>query len=141
MRKKLKRILLIDDDQPTNFFHEMVIRKANCVEEVVSVQTGHAALEFLQSSVNGEHPQPELIFLDINMPAMNGWEFLDHYKKLPEIQKGRIVVVMLTTSLNPDDADKAKDIPEINGFKSKPLTDAMLAEVLETYFEKYPEEV
>ena len=136
MERKLNCILLIDDDEATNFLHKIVIRNAKCAEKVVSVQSGKAALEYLCSKEDDEHPQPDLIFLDINMPVMNGWEFLERYKKLPENQKGKIMVVMLTSSLNPDDEVRSREYGEINKFLGKPLTKEMLVEVLELNFKE-----
>lgn len=137
MKRKLNCVLLIDDDESTNFLHEIIIKKAGITEQVVAQQSGSAALEYLQSKNDGEYPQPDLIFLDINMPGMNGWEFLEEYKKLHEDQQGRLVVVMLTTSLNPGDAERAKGMAEIDDFKNKPLTVEMLHEVMKKNFSDY----
>ena len=134
MKQKLNCILLIDDDKPTNFINEVVIKQLDCAEKIVVVQNGSEALDYLKSKDDGEHPQPDLIFLDINMPAMNGWEFLEKYTELDKKQHGKVVVIMLTTSLNQDDEKKASVIPYINGFKSKPLTPEIMQEVLEEYF-------
>ena len=71
------------------------------------------------------------------MPAMNGWEFLDKYKKLSKERKVEIVVVMLTTSLNPDDKLKANEMPDISGFETKPLTTEKLNRILTKYFPSY----
>ena len=68
------------------------------------------------------------------MPGINGWEFLEAYDELEEKQHGRIVIVMLTTSLNPDDEKKANSIPPINGFQNKPLTPESLQEILKEHF-------
>ena len=71
------------------------------------------------------------------MPAMNGWEFLEEYKKLPEEQKGKIVVVMLTASPNPDDEAKANSISDVRNYKNKPLSPVALNEILKEYFLDY----
>lgn len=134
MKQKLNCILLIDDDEATNFLHKIVIRKLNCTENIVSIQSAKLALEYLKSEEDNEHPKPDLIFLDINMPAMNGWEFLEEYKKLDESKKGGILIVMLTSSLNPDDKEKSKKYKEINKFLGKPLTPDTLTEIFEKYF-------
>lgn len=133
MRKKLNCILLIDDSEADNFLHKRVINKMNCAEKVLAIQSGEEALDFLNSETK-KNCTPDLIFLDINMPGMNGWEFLEKYTKLHESLQAKIIVVMLTTSLNNDDYDKAKSQPVISGFRNKPLTEEMLSEIIETYF-------
>ena len=134
MTKKLNCILLIDDDEATNFIHKRVIKEADCAEKVVAVHNGYEGLNYLKSKEDGEHPRPDLIFLDVNMPGIDGWEFLEAYDDLKSEQKGRIIIVMLTTSLNPDDRERAANIETINSFKNKPLTVAMLSELINTYF-------
>jgi len=65
---------------------------------------------------------------------MDGWEFLEHYKKLPSNQKANIVMVMLTTSLNPDDEKSARQNVEISGFENKPLQPGVIEKILEQFF-------
>jgi len=65
---------------------------------------------------------------------MNGWEFLDEYKKLDASQKAEVVIIMLTTSLNPADKERAEKITEIRGFQTKPLTHEMLVEIVDRHF-------
>lgn len=135
MKKKLNCILLIDDNESDNYYHEVIIEEVGCTENVVALESGKDALEYLSSKEsNGKYPQPDLIFLDINMPGMNGWEFLEEYKKLDKDKQGNIVVVMLTTSLNPDDEAKASDLKEIKNFMNKPLTVDTLNQTLNKYF-------
>jgi CheY-like chemotaxis protein len=139
MQKKLSCVLLIDDDEPTNFLNKMILEQSGRVEEVKVVNSGRHALEYLTNIKNAgpgqqKFPNPDLIFLDINMPAMDGWEFLEQYKTLPPDQKGNVVMVMLTTSLNPEDESKANVDGSIAGFRSKPLTRKMLDEILQEYF-------
>ncbi|MGZ2370522.1 response regulator [Ancylomarina sp. YFZ004] len=131
-------ILLIDDEEANNFLHRMMIKKAGIDTFVQTTYNGIEALEFLTCTgryeSNEAYPQPGIIFLDINMPLMNGWEFLEEYDKLPEEQKGRIVMAMLTSSLNQDDVDRSKLNIDLKGFISKPLSVAKLNEVIETNF-------
>lgn len=134
MRRKLNTILLVEDDEATNFIHKRVIKQMDCTENVVVAENGIEAIEYLTSPIDGKYPQPDLIFLDINMPAMDGWEFLEEYKNLDEDQMAKTVIVMLTTSLNPDDKAKAGVVDVINGFMSKPLTTEMLDEVFKKHF-------
>jgi CheY-like chemotaxis protein len=138
MKSKLNSVLLIDDDEPTNFYTQLIIEESGCADHVQVAQGGREALNYLsktdQQCGESGFPCPDLIFLDINMPAMDGWEFLDEYKKLQKERQGRIIVVMLTTSLNPDDRAKANDMPEIAGFESKPLTEEKLNKILKEHF-------
>lgn len=133
MKKKLNCILLIDDDHEDNRFHQIVIEEMNIAEKIEFALNGLEALNYLSS----QEQIPELIFLDINMPKMNGWEFLEQYCKMGVSQKARVVIMMLTTSLNPADLEKAKKIAEISGFETKPLTQEMLQGVLNTHFKEY----
>ena len=142
MKKKLTCVLFIDDDEPTNFLNKMITEEAMCAEHVQVVQSGQEALNYLSGSGhfkygNGIYPKPELIFLDINMPAMDGWEFLDRYQELPEIQKENTVMVMLTTSLNPDDEKTAQKYPCIAGFEHKPFTMEILLKILKQNFSNH----
>jgi CheY-like chemotaxis protein len=137
MKQPLKCILVIDDDEPTIFFARTVLEQAGCAQYVRTVQSGREALEYLaksQSSSQGEdlYPRPDLVLLDINMPAMNGWEFLDEYRKMDV--KQRSIMVMWTTSLFPGDKAKAEAMPEISGFENKPGTAENVVAVVEKYF-------
>lgn len=134
MGTKLNCIVLIDDDEPTNFLHKRVIDRHQCAEKVVVFQDAEEALAFLSAPEAGNYPQPDLILLDINMPGMNGWEFMAAYENLPLDQRGHIVVMMLTTSLNPDDKAQADSISGVKGFLSKPLTKSLLDEILQNHF-------
>jgi CheY-like chemotaxis protein len=137
MERKLNCVLLIDDDEPTNYYNQQVVESsghANCVK---TVQSGQDALAYLASTSasDPERPCPELIFLDINMPAMNGWEFLEQYRRLDEDQKSKVMIVMLTTSLFPEDRHLAGELPEVSGFENKPLTPEKLDRIIENFFE------
>ena len=91
-------------------------------------------MAYLTTKVEDQYPQPDLMFLDVNMPAMDGWQFLEAYEKLTEAQRSRLVVVMLTTSINPDDEEKAKSNPLVDGFENKPLTGEELKDIIRKYF-------
>lgn len=134
INEKLENVLLVDDDEGTNFLNERIIRLSGYVNNIVKAHNGIQALEYLKLKFNSKHPQPEFILLDINMPAMNGWEFMEAYSQLDEAKKAQIIIVMLSTSLNPDDEKRAREIKEINDFRSKPLTMKMFTDLVEEFF-------
>ncbi len=131
---KLNKILLIDDSESDNFVHKRLLKKENIAEEIVVKYSGEDALEYLSTLVDSVYPKPDLIFLDINMPGMNGWEFLDHYRELGIEKKGGIVITMLTTSSSEEDRQKASQNALINRFENKPLTKDRLYDILEKHF-------
>jgi CheY-like chemotaxis protein len=136
MKQKLNCVLLIDDDEPTNFMSNLILEEVNCASHIKIMQSGKNALEYLSKSTtkHNDQPYPELIFLDINMPAMNGWEFLDEYNELSKQVPKKPIIIMLTTSINPDDKLKAKKIGLVDGFENKPLTSNMIESLIEKYF-------
>ncbi|MAP54249.1 response regulator [Altibacter sp.] len=131
---RLEKILLIDDSESDNFVHERLLKKENVAKEIITKYSGEEALEYLSTIVEKKYPKPDLIFLDINMPGMNGWEFLEHYKDLEIEKKGGIVITMLTTSSSEEDRIKASQNPNINRFENKPLTKERLYDILEKHF-------
>jgi CheY-like chemotaxis protein len=142
MKRKLRCVLLVDDNESDNFLHKRVIEKSGITNHIAVVYNGKEAIEFLTSKsgfgeAEGSYCQPELIFLDINMPVMNAWEFLEAYDKLQEEQKGKIIVIMLTTSFNPNDKIKAETILGQSRFQYKPLSQEMIQDVMRRYFPDY----
>lgn len=138
MREKLKCVLLVDDNDDCNFFHERLLNKIKCTEEVHISQNGEEALEYLQSVANGTCARPAIIFLDINMPGMDGWDFLKEYGKLNEAFKAKIVLIMVSSSLNPDDRARALSYGFVNGFQNKFMSEESLNKVLNDYFPEKP---
>lgn len=139
MKKKLNCILLVDDDEGTNYFNQLIIAEMDIAEKVVVTWNGKEAIDYLTNQgdyvSNGrQFPQPDLIFLDINMPKMDGWDFLAAYEHLDEQQKAKIIIVMLTTSFNPNDQHRAAKISSVTDYKNKPLSEEIIREVVRKYF-------
>lgn len=114
-----KKILLVDDDQLNNLINTRIITKFSDYT-VDSFTSGREGLKYLEAC----EPElfPEIIFLDINMPVMDGWEFLEEFQKYPENVTQNTAVIMLTSSIDINDIEKAKHYRSVREFMSKPLT-------------------
>ena len=138
MKKKLKCILLIDDDEPTNFLNKLILEEMNCAERIQIAKSGREAISFLtDGETNKNLIMPDLVFVDINMPAMDGWEFLDLFTVVSDSRKKKSVTIMLTTSLNPEDEMKSSTVARVNGYRRKPLSREMMEDILAEYFPDY----
>lgn len=134
MNKKLNCIMLVDDDPDDNYFHERAIKENNESISVIIENSGIDAISYLKSSKNDDGTHPDLIFLDINMPCMNGWEFLEEYSKLDKELQSKAIIIMLTTSQNPADKLKAMKWDFVSGYLTKPLDEDTFHDIIEKYF-------
>lgn len=129
----IKKILCVDDDPITLMLYKMVIAKASLSDTVIIAKNGQEALEYYDNlKSNKDDCFPELMFLDLNMPIMGGWEFLDNFieaKYKPYNEKTKIIV--LSSTIDPNDIEKVKNYPIIIDFISKPITKEMLEKLKE----------
>ncbi|WP_428327996.1 response regulator [Mucilaginibacter sp.] len=136
--KKLECILLVDDNVNDNFVHFMTIKETDTTRQIKTARDGKKALEYLDKGKENpnEYPFPDLIFLDLAMPGINGYEFLDKIreKKLSGVEKP--VIVIMTGSYDSDTEQKIKDnySDEVVALVKKPLTVEMQEEIIKTYF-------
>lgn len=119
---KHTNILLVDDNEINNLLHERLIEMSEFGSPVVVVQSAQEALDHLNSVVNDAAQIPEIIFLDIRMPVMDGFGFLDEFQKLPESITGKSKVILLSSTLDPEDNARAKNYPHVIKMLLKPLT-------------------
>jgi CheY-like chemotaxis protein len=118
-----RSIWLIDDDPFANFLTGRLLHQLHFAQQVHTFTTVDDALQSLTQSINqGTELLPEIIFLDLHMPARNGWSFLDSFAELPEQVKARIDVFMLSASEEPADIVKAQRYRHVRGFMAKPLS-------------------
>jgi CheY-like chemotaxis protein len=130
--EKLNCILLIDDDTINNFINENLLRKLDISEEVVVRKNGQDGLDFVEDFFANSSKAPELILLDINMPVIDGFEFLKKIKKFDFINLESTQVIILTTSTSPKDIEKMSS-EGINNYLNKPLTEEKLNMVLKNH--------
>lgn len=126
--------MLIDDNEYDHFINSWVIKKADITKKIITFNSGKNALAYLNEINLKNHIKPNLILLDINMPLMNGWEFLIEYEKLDVDIKKNVVIMMLSTSLDFDDNLSAQRNELLSGFLHKPLTEKHLVKLLKIYF-------
>lgn len=121
-----RNVMLIDDSEIDNFINQKMIEGCNFAENVYVHTSSKSALEFLKNfDRNGVFPKeliPGIIFLDINMPIMDGFQFAEEFQKFGKELKESIKIVFLTTSLNPQDQDKAMKTEGVLKYINKPLT-------------------
>lgn len=130
---RLECIMLIDDDEATNYLHHLVIERSGVAHKIIVFEKPEQALDYFLTP-NGSHVKPDLLLLDLNMPRMNGWEFLDEFDTLPNDKKEGITILILSTSLNPYDVEKATENKYVSGFYNKPLDSLILEEIVSNHF-------
>jgi CheY-like chemotaxis protein len=134
--QKIKNVLLVDDDFASNYLTEVIIKDINFAGQVYSVRDGKAALDFMKQHclpLQQENSAcPDLILLDINMPVMDGFEFLEEYEKMPIDKKESIYIILLTTSTNIRDVEKSKKY-KVTAYLEKPLSEEKLKLALANY--------
>ena len=125
----MKKIVLIDDDATTNYLNKLVVERSNLVDKLFVFNSAGEALSFFKE--NEQDIEGSLILLDINMPIMNGWEFLESYGQTHG--NGANKIVLLTSSIDPSDKSKAESNPHVVDYKSKPLSNKLLHELVDSH--------
>ncbi len=128
--KKIDSCCIIDDDPIFVYGTKRLMKEIDFCENITVYSNGQDALEgLLEISESGEK-LPPFIFLDLNMPIMNGWEFLDGFRKIPSINLMRTVIYIVSSSIDPRDLEKVKNYKEVNNYILKPITPKDLEAVL-----------
>ena len=126
----IKDIFLIDDDSLVNFLNQEIIKDSYPDLKVRSFESATDALEDIKENIKTSHfSLPQLILLDINMPVMDGWEFLDEFNQLPKNLTKDCKVIMHTSSIDPRDIEKAKTYSAVIDYVTKPLNIQTLSKI------------
>lgn len=121
LKPTFKKIMVIDDNPTDRYIAKRMAEKYHFAEEIMLQESALEALDYIRSLENTPELLPQFIFLDINMPGMNGYEFLDEYANLSETIKTNCIILMITTSIHPDDFKRAENNPSVFRFLNKPL--------------------
>ncbi len=115
-------VLIVDDSNIDRFISETVIRKDGFAARIISYNAVDKGLEYLQSHADNPEELPEIIFLDVNMPVMDGFDFLNNFLNLPESIQKHCTIFMISATNSVDDFERIKSYPIVRKFFEKPLS-------------------
>jgi CheY-like chemotaxis protein len=121
-------LLVIDDDDINIFIIKKIVEKTGLAIEMIARNNGQQAIDYLKETISQNKPLPKLVLIDINMPVMNGWEFIEAYEELNIEQK--VDMYILSSSVYENDIEKTKGYKAVKGFISKPLSMERLTELI-----------
>jgi two-component system chemotaxis response regulator CheY len=130
MMNKIKNVCIVDDDELFQFVMRQHLERLGMVENIHKFSDGEQALNYIRS--NTQHPEllPALILLDVNMPYMDGWQFMREYVKLEFPDGVNIKIYILSSSTHDSDLQKAKEFPKLAGYLVKPISKQLIQQIL-----------
>ncbi|HKR04896.1 MAG TPA: response regulator [Bacteroidia bacterium] len=126
---RYKSVLLVDDNEIDNFINERIINSSGFAEEVIVKNSSDAAIDYLKEQENKPDSLPGIVFLDLNMPVKDGFVFLQDFEKLDSGIKEKCKVIVLSSSISPDDINRASTNPYVLKYINKPLSEKYLEAV------------
>lgn len=128
----IKSLTLVDDDDVFVFLTKKIIQQTNLVELIKVFGNGLDAINFIKDHIHHPDALPEIILLDLSMPIMNGWQFLDEFTKISAGIGKKITIYVCSSSISPDDIARAKTISEVTDFIIKPITKDKLIDMIKS---------
>ncbi|NNF20083.1 MAG: response regulator [Flavobacteriaceae bacterium] len=129
--KKIRTSCIIDDDPIFIYGTKRIMKEVNFCDEILVYQNGQQALDGLSSIVESDENFPSVIFLDLNMPIMTGWEFLDNLTSINHPRKDNLIIYIISSSIDPRDLERVKDYEVVHNYILKPVTPKDLSTVME----------
>lgn len=133
MVQDYKRFIVIDDDPINNLLCSMSIKKSVPDADVITFTEGGIGLDFIKSNFKDPNGGTAILFLDINMPTMSGWEFMDEFQNVEPVIKDQVFIYILSSSVSQVDKDKAKNHPDVIDYIEKPLLKDVLNACLNSF--------
>lgn len=128
--KKVQNCCIIDDDPIFIYGTKRIIKEVDFCDNIIVYNNGQEAIDGLSEISEADGPMPNVIFLDLNMPIMNGWEFLEEYNNLPNNNKTKTIIYIISSSVDPRDLERVKNYKEVNNYILKPITPNDLEHIL-----------
>ena len=129
MTEIVKRVLLVDDNDTDNFINRKILELTKFASDIVVKNSGKSALDYLVEHQDNEELLPNLIFLDINMPIVDGFIFLYEFEQMSELVKKKCKIAILSSSNNKQDIRRIIDNPFVISFITKPLSETALKDL------------
>lgn len=128
--KKINTFCIVDDDDIYQFTTSVLLKKTDLVNKIIVFSNGLKAIDFLKDEMGNKENIPDVLFLDINMPVMDGWEFLEEYLLIKHMMPKTVVIYMVSSSVDEKDVIKAKRISALSGYLVKPISSQHIMEVI-----------
>ena len=131
--KKIEKVCIIDDDPIFIYGTKRIMAEIDFCEAVVVYENGQDAIDGLNEITANSEEFPSIIFLDLNMPIMNGWEFLEDFVKIPNHNRDNVIIYIISSSVDPRDLERIKNYTVVNNYILKPITPEDLRSVLQNF--------
>lgn len=120
--RRFRQVAVVDDDFVFRTCFEILLKSEDFAADILSFEQARAALDYLRTTDPSSEAYPDLLFLDINMPEINGWQFLDEFARLPAANRTELPIFVLSSSIDPRDLQRSREYESVLGYIAKPLT-------------------
>jgi CheY-like chemotaxis protein len=125
-------LCIVDDDEVYKFFVKKILKIKKLADDVLTFADGEEAFNYINENKQNLEKLPDIIFLDINMPIMDGFQFMEEYTKIKAKIAKKITIYMITSSIDPIDLERSKKYVEISDFITKPISAEVLQRIINT---------
>ena len=124
---------IIDDDPIYQFGMKILLKEVDFSAEILLYQDGQEAIDALLDKLASGEELPPVIFLDLNMPVKDGWEFLDEFVKIPHNNREKVTIYVISSSINPSDEERARTYDVVGNYIVKPITTGTLLDIIKEH--------